>query len=161
MTLVTRACVLVAPVLLAACNRYVYTEPECPPEPAAALRVTSARAPTGPGTVAGVVVDSRAGRPVRAAVALHATAATAQAAHTARAPRGRMTDSAGAFRFDSVPPGRYALEVRAIGFARRADSVAVTHGAGVVLRVPVKPMPFDDCPGFAVVVTRNPWWKLW
>lgn len=142
-------------LLLTSCHRHAYSMPDCPAESMEALRVISAPAPAAPSTIAGVIVDSRAGRPVHGQVALRGPAAEARAV-----VRGHVTDSAGAFRFDSVPAGRYALEVRALGYGRRVDSVELGRDAGLVLRVPVKPMPHDECPGF-LVVSRRPWWKWW
>jgi hypothetical protein len=73
------------------------------------------------GSVRGTVTDSATGRAVvDAQVELRGTT------HQAR------TDSAGAFRLDSVPPGEYALLVNVLAPVRIARSLAVRMDSGQV-----------------------------
>jgi hypothetical protein len=133
-----------------ACTRYVYRPPDCPPKPALPA-VERAVVPREAGTLVGDLRSTLDGRPVGwADVALEGTT------------RQTTTDSAGTFRFDTLPAGRYVLRTRRIGYApRRVDSLTVGGADGVRLTVPLAPQVLDGCPGFIVVRERVPWWKLW
>lgn len=78
-------------------------------------------APQGDSVLSGVVVD-QLGRPVSGA----------QIALTTLG-RSMRTTEAGAFRFDSVGPGRYELEFRRIGFTRQVWTVGVREGGTALL----------------------------
>jgi hypothetical protein len=49
-------------------------------------------------------------------------------------PRVAVTDSAGGFAFTGVPPGRYLVAVRRIGYARDSAAVALRAGRSASLR---------------------------
>jgi hypothetical protein len=72
----------------------------------------------------------------------------------------QLADTAGAFSFDSVAAGRYVLRTRGIGLAMRIDTLRLEAGSGLALRVVTRPVVIDGC-GFAVVVTKKPWWQWW
>jgi hypothetical protein len=57
----------------------------------------------------------------------------------------QLTDGAGAFRFERLPPGSYDLAVRRLGYAAVLDSVAIEFGTRVDLTVRVAPeaVPLD------------------
>jgi hypothetical protein len=42
--------------------------------------------------------------------------------------REAVTDASGVFRIDGLSPGRYGVDIRAVGFAPRTDSVTLTAG---------------------------------
>lgn len=68
---------------------------------------------------------------------------TAIAAAEVRLPqldRATTTNAAGEFRFDSLPPGRYLLTVRALGFAPRSDSVDIADGRATRREFLLRPM---------------------
>ena len=68
----------------------------------------------------------------------------------------------GAFRFDSVAPGAYVVEVRRIGYRRVRDTVRVTADSGVLVAAVLSrdEAVLDGC-GYANVETRLPWWRFW
>lgn len=133
-----------------ACTRYVYKSPDCPPEPALPV-VERAAVGRDTGALVGQLRSALDGRPVGwADVALEGTA------------HQTTTDSAGRFRFEALPAGRYVLRTRRIGYApRRVDSLTVGGADGVRVTVPLAPQVLDGCPGFMVVRERVPWWKVW
>jgi hypothetical protein len=68
----------------------------------------------------------------------------------------------GAFRFDAVPPGRYVLSVRRVGYFRVADTLRVTpdSGAAAVAVLARDAVVLDGC-GYAYMPVRLPWWRFW
>ena len=71
-------------------------------------------------------------------------------------------DSLGIFRLDSLPPGRYRIEVRRVGSHGASDALDLVRGE--VVQVAAALAPFvNDGPfsGFAAVQVRKPWWKIW
>jgi hypothetical protein len=140
-------------ILVAAggCRRDVALPPEpCPvPDSDPALQLIVEPASGAPGRLSGLVVARGSDRPVRGQVRLIGTPI-----------RGVWTDAAGAFAFDSVSPGVRTLAVRAVGYHARTDTLLLHDGAGLRLRIPMRPATTDEC-GFAVVVVRRPWWKWW
>ena len=56
--------------------------------------------------------------------------------------RSALSDIMGAFRFDSVPAGRYVLRVRRVGYDARRDSIDVPP-AGVRIAVQLNEVVFD------------------
>ena len=77
--------------------------------------------PAGPHTLTGLVVDS-AGKPIRDA--------TVYIAELERTAAVRVT---GAFRFDSVPDGRYTVGARAVGYLGGTGKVLVDSLGGAAL----------------------------
>lgn len=79
------------------------------------------------GTVTGRVVDAATGEPVpTAAVALWDVADSTLVT-------GGVTEPDGRFRVEAVPPGRYEVVVRFVGFAEHAEAVEVAAGRTVDL----------------------------
>src|SRR5512142_1240633 len=70
------------------------------------------------GRVAGVVTDESGG-------SLPGATATLTAARQGNAPRDTVTDARGAFAFDNLTPGPYALTVRLQGFTPRTINATV------------------------------------
>ncbi|MGE5733003.1 MAG: carboxypeptidase-like regulatory domain-containing protein [Gemmatimonas sp.] len=132
----------------ACARRYDYRlEPQCPPT-LDFLRVSADS--LHPTQIVGHVTNRDTARPLGgASVALLATGA-----HV-------VTDSLGEFRFNAVPNGRYAIEVRAIGYTPRTDTVSLSASAGVQMRVPLLPQYFDRCFEVKRVRVARSWWKLW
>ncbi|MGD8278032.1 MAG: carboxypeptidase regulatory-like domain-containing protein [Gemmatimonadota bacterium] len=83
--------------------------------------------------VTGHVRENASGRPV-----------TGAAVRIGPEPE-QLTDSAGAFRLDRLPPGMYDLAVERIGYATVLDSMAIEFGTTVDLTVRLAPeaVPLD------------------
>ena len=133
-----------------ACARMVQVPIDCPPVPPLPP-VPRVRLDGEPGTLRGQLQRSSDGTPVgMATVLLEGT------------ERRVGADSTGAFRFDTLAPGRYAVQIRRVGYdVRRVDSLEVDAGRGTAVIVPLREMPLDGCPGFMVAYERVPWWKIW
>src|SRR5258708_15417141 len=67
--------------------------------------------------------------------------------------RGTRSDASGAFAFAHVPPGRYTVVARMVGFAPRTASVTVPEAAPLVLAL--RPAAFE-LPAVVVAPTRPP-----
>src|SRR5258708_3426984 len=67
--------------------------------------------------------------------------------------RGARSDASGAFAFAHVPPGRYTVVARMVGFAPRTASVTVPEAAPLVLAL--RPAAFE-LPAVVVTATRSP-----
>ena len=81
----------------------------------------------------------------------HQVAVTLQTATGERQLRtGRLP-----VRFDALPPGAYIVRTNAIGYKIRIDSLRLPDSAGLVLRLPVSPAPFDACGGLGTVVSPD------
>lgn len=67
---------------------------------------------------------------------------------TAVRPRKLTTEAAGSFLFDSLPPGHYAVETRAIGYKKRLDTLFLHAAPGLSIRVPMAgdSLCLDVCP---------------
>jgi hypothetical protein len=148
--------------LIVSCTRYEWRNEldapgRCPPRrdtsKISLIRFHDADLAGLPGTVTGHVTERVAGTPltgahVRLAAGVETYAAT--------------TDASGSFRFDSVSPGRYLVEVQRIAYESVHDTITVA---------PAKPLSFDGvlvpavldgpCSGFMSVRVRKPWWKFW
>ena len=139
-------------LLLLACTRPYDPRPlresPCPPAPQLPPVQTVAAAP---GSVIGQVGFARSGRPVPAArVRIPALGRTV------------VADTIGRFRFDSVPPGRYTLDVRQIGAEpREVRDVLVASDEGRAIVVFLRQAVLDGCSGFGEVVMSRPWWRVW
>ena len=76
--------------------------------------------------------------------------------------RERLTTSngLGEFSFDSIPPDRYLLRVRRIGYALAVDTLKLTTDSGIVATVLLvqHKMIFDEC-GMTYTERRVPWWQ--
>lgn len=72
------------------------------------------------------------------------------------------TDSLGRFALQGVPPGRYAIVIRRVGFQPVRDSVTVPRAGGLrlVVQLAIEPR-HGPCTGHAFVRVRTPWWKVW
>ena len=71
-------------------------------------------------------------------------------------------DSAGRFVFSAVDPGRYALDVRSVGYFRVGDTVRVTPDSGAtVLAVLARDFAVLDACGYGHERVRLPWWRVW
>src|SRR5690606_25791674 len=84
-----------------------------------------------PGAVSGSVRDDEGAGVVDAAVALEAAAGGAT--------RTLLTDGQGRFLFSGVPPGRYSLRVRRLGFAELDRDVSVASRSVVALELVMRP----------------------
>jgi len=147
----TRIHVAVLLLSVAACNRYEYQTPDCPPEPPPRLQPTTAPAPQSPGSIVGLVVRDDGSGPVSQATVVVESLG-----------RRVDTDSLGMFRLDGLAPGWLRLSARRIGYERgRLDSVRVSAEAGARVQLTMKASVLDGCPGFAVRVVQKPWWKWW
>ena len=123
---------------------------DCPPTPPVP-EMRDRPAPESPGAITGRVTLVPGGEPVAGAQVVVPVLR-----------RGAITDSAGVFRIDSLPPGTYDLIVRRLGTHQRdLAGVTVSRAAGRDLTVALKMVVYDECPGFAVVVVRKPSWKWW
>ena len=85
------------------------------------------------GVVRGRVVSAESGEPVRARVSLTAAGATGE--------RATSTDDDGRFALRGVGAGEARLRVRALGFAARDTTLAVTASAEIVLDLRLAPVP--------------------
>jgi hypothetical protein len=90
--------------------------------------------PRGTPAISGVVTDLDTGAPVAAAeITLFPTL------------RRKQGDSLGRFALDSVAPGRYLLRTLRIGYEPRRDSITVSSGSGLTVRLPLVPRYLDRC----------------
>jgi hypothetical protein len=73
--------------------------------------------------------------------------------------RTMPTGPAGEFAFDSIPPGRYLLRVRRIGFAAAQDTIDITTTSRITVRavLAVEKVMLDGC-GIFYYEKRVPWW---
>lgn len=157
-----RPCVRPLPVLmlLAGCNRYEWRQAECPPRIEPAPHSAAAwQAVSGPPAIAGRVLAVEGGGAARALVAITRTDRSPGQQGENRV-RSTMADDAGAFRFDSVAPGTYALTARSIGYivAREAVRVPADSSAVVAAVLARDRIGFDEC-GYVKYRVRKPWWK--
>jgi hypothetical protein len=60
--------------------------------------------------------------------------------------RGHSTDSLGRFAMDSVAPGDYVIATRGIGYEPRVDSLEVSTGSALTVRLPLEPVYLERCP---------------
>jgi hypothetical protein len=70
------------------------------------------------------------------------------------------TDDTGQFRIDSIPPGRYLMRVRRLGYRSAHDTIQTMPDSGVVVTAVLARdfVRFDECgPNYQEV--RVPWWK--
>jgi hypothetical protein len=91
------------------------------------------------------------------------SAAVALEALRAGGPHRKVpVDGTGAFAFAEVPPGRYLLEVRYIGYVMVRDTLRVPRDSGVTALVALarEDIVFDGC-GYAHTYVRRPWWRVW
>ena len=141
---------LTALLAVLACRRYELVSPECRPvEPVRSHG--SWRGSTSSARVEGWVLDLATSRPrPHAVVGVPALR------------RQTRSDSTGYFRLDSVPPGRYEIVTRDLGYRSYRDTVSVSAGGGTVGRVwlDAATMTFDEC-GYVQIQRRKPWWKWW
>ncbi len=94
----------------------------------AELEEESPEAPLSPGRILGTVVDQENGRPVRdAQVTIQPTGQTA------------TTDRRGAFDFADVSAGAILLEIEALGYATRTDTLASVPGVSLRVSLGVAP----------------------
>ena len=147
---------------LAGCSRYEwvpdYMSPECStigqdPPAHAGPPVRVEAAPQMPqGALSGAVVEAQRREFVNGARISLSTAPLS----------GAISDSLGRFDMQGVPPGRYAIAIRRIGFATTRDSVTVPREGGLRLAVQLETAMLDGpCSGFGLVRVRKPWWKVW
>ena len=154
-----RLFLLVALAVSSACYRYVeevrpMTSADCSPEPPSKAFVRIIADSSFHRGISGQVFDADAEggipRPVwEASVIALGT------------KRGTTTDSLGRFRMDSIPPGRYALRTRRIGYKPRLDSVVITDSLGQRAELGLVRDVTDGCPGFMSLVTRKRKWQWW
>jgi len=154
--------VLLVACSVAACAQYAWVPDYMTPACAATgpLALTNAGPPvrverspqTAPGSLSGTVVVAQRGDVLDHARITLATEPV----------RAATTDSLGRFALQGVPPGRYAITIRRIGFQMTRDSVTVPREGGVRLAVELEVAPSDGpCSGFGVVRVRKPSWKVW
>lgn len=76
--------------------------------------------------------------------------------------RSARSDSAGRFRFDSVPPGRYTLIARRLGYLINRDTIELPPGGGATVIIPLdeQMITLDGC-GYVELRRPKPLWKLW
>jgi hypothetical protein len=111
----------------------------------------TAPAVDNPGSIVGIVLRDDGSGPVAGAMVL-----------AEPLDRRVTSDSLGLFRLEGLPSGSYRLVARQIGYEPgRLDSVRVSGEAGARAQLTLKAAVMDGCPGFAVVLVRKPWWKLW
>jgi hypothetical protein len=70
------------------------------------------------------------------------------------------SDASGRFRIDSIPPSRYLMVVRGLGYLAVRDTVLVTQDSGIVATGILAPYNTtnDEC-GLMYQEVRVPWWK--
>ncbi len=70
------------------------------------------------------------------------------------------SDASGGFHIDSIPPSRYLMVVRRLGYLAVRDTVLVTPDSGIVVTGILVPynMTLDEC-GMMYQKVRVPWWK--
>jgi hypothetical protein len=70
------------------------------------------------------------------------------------------SNALGQFSFDSIPPDRYLLRVRRLGYALAADTLKLTADSGIVATVLLvqHKVIFDEC-GLTYTERRVPWWQ--
>lgn len=119
--------------------------------PAAAPAQDSGAGDDRPGqsSVHGVVTDHDARTPVDGALV-----SLVPLASEIRPPRPRITDADGRFAFDSVPGGRYLLEVGRLGYEGREDTLLVEPDTEVRLVVGLSVSPLAVEP-LVVEVTKR------
>jgi hypothetical protein len=63
-------------------------------------------------------------------------------------PRKLTTEATGSFLFDSLSPGQYTVETRAIGYKKRLDTLFLHAAPGLSLRIPMAgdTLCLDVCP---------------
>jgi hypothetical protein len=66
------------------------------------------------------------------------------------------TDAAGAFSIKPLPPGRYQVRVRAIGFTPRNDTIEVTATSGLRVRLPMEIDLNGGCAALRIAGYRAP-----
>jgi hypothetical protein len=73
---------------------------------------------------------------------------------TALEPWKLTTEVVGSFLFDSLLPGHYAVETRAIGYKRRVDTLFLHAAPGLFLRIPMvgDSLCLGDCPANPLVL---------
>ena len=152
---VPRSTVAILLVASVGCYRYVVTqEPPsaagCPPTPRAFFRQKTDSSTRG-------VIHGRAFIASLSDSAPAPLAGATVAIQELR--RGVLADSDGAFRLGALPPGRYVVTVRQIGYHTSRDTVLVGARAGSAIEVGLRPAPMDECPGFAVVIGRKRVWR--
>ena len=74
---------------------------------------------------------------------------------------GTVADSTGHFAFDETTEGPAALTVAMLGYSVRSDTLDWGGEHGLKVIVPLRITVLDECPGFAVIRVRKPWWKFW
>jgi hypothetical protein len=138
-------------LVAAACRRYELSTPHCPTDPPPDRSTASWQPSTRPRRIEGYVLDFETRAPRPNAVVTASPLA-----------RQSWSDSAGYFRLDSIPPGRYELVTRHPAYHARHDTVMVALGAGVMGRISLdaRRVMLDGC-GYVQVSRRRPWWKLW
>lgn len=74
--------------------------------------------------------------------------------------RETVSERDGTFRLDSVGSGRVESRVRRVSYAGRGDTLDIPSYAGLLLTVPLRFLPLDECPGSAhgrVWILEWPW----
>jgi hypothetical protein len=77
----------------------------------------------------------------------------------AATPRTKISEASGAFKVDSILPGKYLLTVRRIGYRPVSDTVLLSPDSALVVRAMLarETMMLDGC-GYAYYEKRVPWW---
>jgi hypothetical protein len=89
-------------------------------------------APTGYAPVSGRIIDHASGAPVNAAtIDLGFESLTSS------------TGEDGAFEFEKVPPGFYAVNVQHLGYGNVADSIAIDYGSRTTITVRLSPAAIE------------------
>ena len=70
------------------------------------------------------------------------------------------TDTTGHFRIDSLPPGRYLMRVKRIGYRPAQDTVQTVTDSGAVTTgvLATDNQILDEC-GLTFQTVRVPWWE--
>ena len=108
--------VLTAVILTAVCSQFAVAQNPTPPAPGAAR-------PSFPGSILGVVKADSAGP------ALVGAAVTIRSARDSAVITGGLTDNAGRFRIEGLPPGNYIVRVSYIGYKPLNLTASITPAA--------------------------------
>ena len=140
-------------LLASACARYEYKEPPCPPEDIGdtTLVIQPHGRTSQDMSIEGRVVDSRSRDGMRSRVRLATRSDTLIL----------LTDSAGLFLFPGHFEGAATIVVERIGSDSRSVGLVLTDSQTIQVTVPLRPLPLDGCPGFAMIQVRRSWWKFW
>lgn len=138
-------------ICLAGCNRYEYRTIQCESRPpAAASAIGWEPIPHRSGSIEVSVRATGTGTPILG----NGTAASLDSA------AWHQTAADGAVRFDSIPPGRHTLMVRAIGYHLALAPVVMQPDSGVAaLAVMAQARTLINEACGATYRVRKPWWQ--